>query len=98
MNAKYLLMAIALGTTLSGCATNHAERRASTRGAIIGAAAGGVISAATGGDFAEGAAVGAASGAAIGYITADGKRREVRRDRRGNRYWIDDRGRPHRAR
>lgn len=98
MKAMNLFTVIALGTALSGCATNHAERRAATRGAIIGAVAGGVISAANGGDFAEGAAVGAAGGAAIGYVTADGRRREVHRDRRGNRYWIDDRGRQRRVR
>ena len=93
MNAKFLIAALAVGTTLSGCATDRVERRDAARGAAIGAALGGVISAATGGDFVEGAALGAAGGAAIGYITADGRRRELRRDRRGNRYWIDDRGR-----
>lgn len=98
MNAKILITTVVLGTALSGCAANHSERRDALRGALIGAAAGGVLSAATGGDFAEGAAVGAAGGAAIGYITADGKRREVRHDRRGNRYWIDDQGRHRRIR
>lgn len=99
MKMKAMIIAIAAaGTTLSGCASDRIERRDAARGALIGAAAGGALSAVTGGGIAEGAAIGAAGGAAIGYVTSDGRRREVRRDRRGNRYWMDDRGRRHRIR
>lgn len=87
-----------LGSMLAGCASDRIQRRDATRGALIGAAAGGVLSAATGGDFVEGLAAGAAGGAVIGYVTSDGKRHEVYRDRRGRGYWVDDRGRRHRAR
>lgn len=90
---KTILILASAGIALAGCSTSHHERRAATRGAIIGAAGGAAISAITGGDALEGAAIGAAAGAAIGYITRDGKRRELYRDRDGGRYWIDDRGR-----
>ena len=77
---------------LAGCASDRGERRAAARGALIGAAGGAALGAITGGDALEGAAIGAAGGAVIGAITHDGRRRDVYRDDRGRRYWVDDNG------
>ena len=90
---KAVVTLIVASATLAACATDHAERRAAARGALIGAAGGAAISALTDGDIAQGAAIGAAAVATIGYVTRDGRRREVYRGRDGRRYWIDDRGR-----
>ncbi|HEX7871420.1 MAG TPA: glycine zipper domain-containing protein [Sphingobium sp.] len=94
---KKTIMAVTIGSLMvAGCANNYEQRRAATRGALIGAVGGAAVSALAGGDALEGAAMGAAAGAAIGYITKDGKRREVYRGRDGGRYWVDDRGRQRR--
>jgi osmotically inducible lipoprotein OsmB len=93
-----LLLAASATTMVAGCAENRAERRAATRGALIGAAGGAALSAIAGGDALQGAAIGAAGGAVVGAITHDGRRRDVYRDERGQRYWIDDRGRHRRVR
>lgn len=91
---KLVIMAtLASSLAVAGCASDNGERRAITRGALIGAAGGAVVSGVTGGDLVKGAAIGAAGGAVIGAITHDGKRRDLYRDDRGNEYWIDDDGR-----
>lgn len=90
---KTLVALTAMSVMVAGCSTTRGDVGDTARGALIGAAGGAAISAVTGGDVVEGAAIGGAAGAVIGYITRDGKRREVYRDNRGNRYWIDDDGR-----
>ena len=93
---KYTFAIFFSAFLLAGCAHHKHEARNAGKGALIGALGGAAISGRTGGNALQGAALGAAAGGVVGYMTADGKKREVREDHRG-RYWTDEHGRRHPA-
>ncbi|WP_380871427.1 hypothetical protein ACFB49_24680 [Sphingomonas sp. DBB INV C78] len=90
---RNMVVALLLIGSVSACTTSDPTLRGAGRGAAIGGAGGAVAGAVIPGlSVGEGAAVGAVGGAAIGAITAD-KDRSYHRDRDGNRYYVDNRGR-----
>ena len=90
MRTPLVIFTLALAVTVAGCNSRVG------RGAAIGGAGGAVVGAIVPGiSTVEGAAIGAAGGAIVGAIGKDDQGREWYRDRNGNRYWVDKKGRRH---
>jgi len=95
-NRPIAIAALMAGAAALAMPAHAGNARDALRGAAIGGAGGAVVGAVVPGlSVVDGALVGAAGGAAVGLITKNGKQRKLYRDERGNRYWVDDRGRRH---
>lgn len=90
-----VLMGAAGATMLAAVPAHAGDGKTILRNGAIGAAGGAVVGAVVPGlSVGEGALIGGAGGAVIGALDKGDKRR-WHRDERGNRYWVDKRGRRH---